>query len=507
MKARILSLILAAIAVLNVTAGCSAQETDSAAVYLDHLVSETVAVADALTEEEPEETAEVPNAQEREESGEDKAEPTDEQGSEEPVVYADIEETAAVTVTAATAATTVTAATTTVITTSAVTAAAATKATTTAATAPPAPNPPSTVQGLSNDTFALYNTLCEKYKPASGKSCYLFNFSKSISSGFGTDGTVLPTEAEYGVKGAVNGRNITFTVYDHTASKSAANIYLQALDASCNNDYTDVRNAAKFSIDTASFTNGLYRIVVMFTDSNVSSIYFYINGNETWLCQQETTSESNVKNQRTRRADLITVLKKGGVTPENSLSLDKVWYPFRAVNEGERCDTQLWIDLSDTFIDDSWSDEHKLYAIQAWIRENLAYDNYVADTLKISRAQYYGDLTGKQSVYNSRAGVCFDYANIIAVMCRAHGIPAITIGTKSINHVWNAVYVNNRWIEYDAAMSHQYYVEKDTTVRFKTHNPLYGGIYSLAIDNTGTGKMPSDAEANKYFQYNSLHLY
>ena len=368
-------------------------------------------------------------------------------------------------------------------------------------------DPPAAVTGINNETFLAYTTICEKYKTTTGKTDYLFNFGTSLSAGFGTDGSVLPTEADYGIKGRVNGREIYFVVYDNTRSKALRAIYLQGLDASVNNEAAGIKAAAEFTVDTASFTNGLYRVVAEFSDGRTLSLYFYINGNETWLCEWKALVPSTKETYEARRRDLMAVLRNGNVTPANSLSLEKLYYPFKSLVSDARCDTQLWIDLSNTFVDDSWSDEYRLYAIQAWMRENIAYDTYVSDVLNHSRAQEYNDLTGAQSVYDLRAGVCFDYVNIIAIICRAHGIPTVTIGSESMNHVWNAVYVNGRWMEYDACLSDQYLVGMDTAVRTRSGEPLYDGIYSPIVINNGTGIMPSDALANQYLQWDTNYLY
>lgn len=366
---------------------------------------------------------------------------------------------------------------------------------------------PATVDGIGNETFLTYDSICQKYRPAGDQKCYLYNFNTSLSMGFGADGSVLPTEADYGIRGWLDGKMITCILYDHTRKKALRNIYLQALDESAYNEAADIQTVAAFAIDGSTFANGLYRVGADFSDGRQLALYFYVNGSEIWLCEQKSMAISTESNYAARRKDLNTVLQNGNVTPENSLSLEKLYYPFKATADGIRCDTQLWIDLSNTIIDDSWSDEYKLYVIQAWVRENIAYDTYISNELSHSRAQFYRDLSGAQSVYDLRAGVCFDYVNIIAILCRAHGIPTVTIGSESMNHVWNVVYVNNRWMEYDACLSDQYSVGEDTTVRTKTGEPLYDGIYSPIVVNNETGKMPSDALANQYLQWDTNYLY
>lgn len=94
-------------------------------------------------------------------------------------------------------------------------------------------------------------------------------------------------------------------------------------------------------------------------------------------------------------------------------------------------------------------------------------------------------------------------------MCRAQNIPAVTVGSTEMRHVWNVVYINNRWIEYDACAQEKYWTEtKDTTVRTKSdnYNDCYDGIYQI---NPWWYRddLPSDALANQYFQQNSYSIY
>lgn len=372
------------------------------------------------------------------------------------------------------------------------------------------PEPPSYIEEISNETFLKYTDICDKYKPTEespSEYIYLYNFNSSMSTGFGTDGTVVHTESDYGIKGTIDDRMMHITVYDHTGMKSLTAVYLQGLDASnaYDNSIIQIATVREFIFDSSSLKNGLHRIIAIFTDNSTVSLYFYINGNETLFCEEKSLTESVEKNYEKRRADFMRILADGDVTPENSLSLENIFYPFPEFDESHRCDTQRWIDLSNTIINDNWSDEYKLYILQAWIRENIAYDEFSRDQQK-SRAQYHGDFSGKYSVYDLRAGICFDYANIITIMCRAHGIPAVTISSDEAHHEWNAVYVNNRWMELDACMSEQYCVGEDTSVRTKTTNGIYDGTFSIMVWGD-TYAIPSDAAANQDIQQDGNYIY
>lgn len=365
---------------------------------------------------------------------------------------------------------------------------------------------PETIANLNNETFLKYTTINPKYKPSGSKYVYCYNFNTVLSTGFGEDGLTVPTEAYYGINGKINGRTVSASVYNHTDKISLKSMYVENMDAG-NADITNLGKKTSVSIDTSSYANGLYRVLADFNNNTTAKLYFYVNGNKTYLCQIETITAATAKDYIARRNDLADVLDKGNVTPKNSLSLENVWYPFYEFDENYRCDTQRWIDLSNELIDDNWSDEYKFFVLADWIRNNIAYDEYKSNsTHGASRARYYKDFSGKYSTYDTKSGVCFDYVNIVTIMCRAHDIPCITIGSKEYNHVWNAVHVNNRWIEYDACSSEKYHVKKDTSIKIASNEMyIYRGFYDV-IPNTTT-HMPTDATANQYFQQNSYIVY
>lgn len=388
------------------------------------------------------------------------------------------------------------------------------------------PAAPATVANINNETFLKYTSIRDVYKPTNpSKHIYLYNFNTSMAVGYGEDGKYIYTEAYYGAKSSVNDRKVTITLYNHTDTKLAVTeATLEHMDASdtstskmsfANNKVT-VENSKgdisfannKLTIDTSNYKNGAHRVWFQYSNGKYIKINFYVNGNDTWLCQTEHISDKTAKAYAARRSDLAKVLKNGNVTPSNSTSLENVWYPCYAFNSDYRCDTQKWIDLSNEIVNKNWSNEYKLFVIQDWIRNNLAYDEYQKES-GIYRTKLHNDYTGTYSTYDTKTGVCFDYANIMCIMCRAQNIPAVTIGSKELNHVWNAVYINNRWIEYDACAQEKYWTKnEDITVKTKSdsYNDPYAGIYKIILwwwDD----EMPSDALANQYFQQNSYYVY
>ena len=80
--------------------------------------------------------------------------------------------------------------------------------------------------------------------------------------------------------------------------------------------------------------------------------------------------------------------------------------------------------------------------------DNIYFDDYKVNVLK--EARYYNDyVSGKYYVSKIKIGVCRDFSNIYAIMCREQGIPCIMLNPASRKHVWNAIFVDNRWYEVD----------------------------------------------------------
>lgn len=372
------------------------------------------------------------------------------------------------------------------------------------------PAAPATVANIDNETFLKYTSVSDAYKPKnSSLHIYLYNFNTSIAVGYGENNEYIYTEAYYGAKSTVNNRKITVSLYNHTDTKlTVKDAMIEHVDASDTSSSKIKFTNNKLTIDTSNYKNGLHRVWIKYSNNKTCKVNFYVNGNKTYLCQIETISDKTAKAYAARRSDLAKVLKNGNVTVSNSTSLENVWYPCYAFDSSYRCDTQKWIDLSNRIVDKSWSNEYKLFVIQDWIRNNLAYDKY-AVSLDDTRSDYYNDFSGKYNVYETKTGFCLDYANIICIMCRAQNIPTITIGSKEDNHVWNAVYVNNRWMEYDGCAQEKYWTEtKDITIKTKSDsydNP-YAGIYKIT-PWWWQDEMPSDALANQWFQQNSYYVY
>lgn len=90
------------------------------------------------------------------------------------------------------------------------------------------------------------------------------------------------------------------------------------------------------------------------------------------------------------------------------------------------------------------SNAAKVAVIYGFITANVKYDYAKASSVKS------GYLPNVDSTLSTKKGICFDYASLMATMCRSQNIPTkLVIGTASVGyHAWNEVYVDG-WKRYD----------------------------------------------------------
>ena len=167
------------------------------------------------------------------------------------------------------------------------------------------------------------------------------------------------------------------------------------------------------------------------------------------ITNSEYKARTIVKGSKTTRE----FFEEQGLTPEDCVSTDPIYYPIVPVNKGEKTDVEPWIEQSDEIVEEDWTDAHKLYALYSWCLDNFAYDSWIINIGEHSRWFHYNDFTGKRYFSKTHVGVCEDFSQALAIMCRAQDIPAIVVSNPnpSVEHAWNAVYIEDydRWILLD----------------------------------------------------------
>ena len=118
--------------------------------------------------------------------------------------------------------------------------------------------------------------------------------------------------------------------------------------------------------------------------------------------------------------------------------------PYLANGGATLWDTQTE-QLADEICTDCETDAEKVQAIYSWIIHNCEYNyDYYAFI------QYFN----VRRTLSTRKGVCYDFANLFAALCRSQNIPCYVVDGTSYNratedHTWNRVYYDGCWWDLD----------------------------------------------------------
>lgn len=101
------------------------------------------------------------------------------------------------------------------------------------------------------------------------------------------------------------------------------------------------------------------------------------------------------------------------------------------------------------------TDLQKAKSIYTWVGNNVTYSDQKAD--EINQTGGEGIPSGAIPAFNTRSGVCFDYASLYVAMARAVGLQVRMVsgegytGTEWGPHAWNEVYIpsEGKWIPVD----------------------------------------------------------
>ncbi len=281
-----------------------------------------------------------------------------------------------------------------------------------------------------------------------------YEFGGHGSMSLGLDGTAIPYDVYYGVGGTAEGDALTVTWHNYTGSGTVptalgvSSLYTGAEQSLGNVDGSE----AAYILRTAGLPTGPYEVRVTWSDGEVTALDFYKNGDDLYVCQTANKSATYMCYWYDRKDAIDALLAEQGVTPENSLDFsDDFWaYPVPAdYGRRYRCDNRAWAELAQAIAgDEALPDAQKAILIHDWMTENLAYDQYKVDGLGSTRAAVHGDYTGKYSMWDTKTGVCADFATVYCIMLRSLGVPAVSLDYND-EHVWNVVYLDGDWVEID----------------------------------------------------------
>lgn len=103
--------------------------------------------------------------------------------------------------------------------------------------------------------------------------------------------------------------------------------------------------------------------------------------------------------------------------------------------------------VADEMVEDTMSDVDKVLAINAYLCDNVAYDEALGDL----SGEYSDSLTPYGALVQKK-GVCLAYAGAFQLLAKSMGLESIVVtGTLNGNekHAWNKVKIDNQWVVVD----------------------------------------------------------
>ena len=346
---------------------------------------------------------------------------------------------------------------------------------------------------LHEDTFTVsktsYSILLEF--ESRNKTVYDFRDSRNygIASVTTNDAQAIDFEGLFGIRIATSGSSISYSVYRHSSSASeSADIVLYRVNAYEN---TLVKKLGSVKIDTdtnlsVKLSDGLYMLTATFTVGETKEIpvsgYLYVENGDAVTCRLSRFGQSALDSRISKWNELLA-----DADPDDFVSNEKITYPTSGTN-GACNHVSYWEDLSDGLVlSDDWSDEAKVFAFVDYLAKNIAYDNYrYKQPGHRSRANIAGDYKNdKYFTKGNNVGVCWDYTNILTIMCRHHGIPCTSV--DSTVHAFNAIWLNGGWVGIDMLNFNRYVCNTEDTDKdgWKTESYSYlnYGDYELGGAN------------------------
>lgn len=291
----------------------------------------------------------------------------------------------------------------------------------------------------------------------------VWNFSDCTAIGkSATEDIVTATEADYGfIIRVIDNNTVIVAPYDNS-NTGIVPVTVTAEIAS--GDYTSTETVDTYEITGyADCSNGLGLIKVTFSDDIILTAGVFKENDRLYAVNinKDTVKATRIINCRLAFEGLMD---KAGITGEDAVYTEPIYYPIVPVNSGETTDTAYWVNESSNIVEYNWSDARKIMAFYNYIIDNFAYDDWVISQGEHSRWFHYNDFTGKYYISKTHVGVCEDFSQVFAILCRAQGIPALEI--HNAKHAMAAAYVEDygRWILVDATadIMHDNYQEDYT---------------------------------------------
>jgi len=349
---------------------------------------------------------------------------------------------------------------------------------------------------LNTEHDSLYTAKISTVNANKGMTAYDESNSRTYGVAYGND--TIDFEGFYGIRLATSGSKVTYSTYIHSNGCTLDGApYIAEVSRGNENtwDTTKVSDLPKTdlnktsSTDVSKLTDGVYAIVQRFVHgsqnlhTNACAWFTIING-VAKCCR----INPNGKDETKKMLDEWDEFTKD-MNPKDYLDGSKLSYPTE--HKANYHASKELCAQADKLVNDKMNDELKLFAITSWIANTIAYDTYCQTQMgTTSRAKAAGNKYDNPSYFapRSHVGDCWDYTNMMAIMCRHIGIPCTSIIDSHLKHEWNAVYINNEWISIDITKFNSFRCqEKDISAdKWVALVPMWAHGYG--VHQTGTAR-------------------
>lgn len=150
------------------------------------------------------------------------------------------------------------------------------------------------------------------------------------------------------------------------------------------------------------------------------------------------------------------------------------------------------------------NDTEKVKLIHDWMCRNINY----ADNLSSYNGYPYSPLANPFTVFKDKQAVCYGFANLTQLMLQHIGIPCVIVRGNSSSHVWNAVYLDKKWVFTDNTWDENLTTtDKISYKYYLMSNETYDNFYSTQyIENWAGDACYFPVYVTTSYAYHSLIL-
>ncbi len=272
---------------------------------------------------------------------------------------------------------------------------------------------------------------------------------------------------------------IKYSIYNHSKNMDTSNVKINLYKADDGDklikslgtlSIKDTFGDSEWKSITDKLSDGLYRveskwIYILDNSNDYVSGYIYVKNGKAQTCRVRRNTIGIHEDK------FDELLAKNDTDPKHYLSNAKNTYPSNG--SGNSCvHRKEWEAKADEIIKErhleNASDEAKVFFFTEWLAKNIAYDEWrVTVNHNQTRANYYGNWHDDNlfSYYN-HVGQCWDFVNMMAIMCRHAGIPCTDIANGA--HTITCVYMHGEWLAIDITVftRHTNWEEKPDPAKF-----------------------------------------